>query len=71
MDPHLDALPTLTALGGAASSVQPGAWGSIRTGDINGDQRDEVLALDANGLEAYYYDAVLERRGRSCRGRWG
>ena len=55
VDPHLDALPTLTALGGAASSVQPGAWGSIRTGDINGDQRDEVLALDANGLEAYNY----------------
>jgi FG-GAP-like repeat len=55
IQPHLDALPTLTALGGAASSVQPGAWGSIRTGDINGDQRDEVLALDANGLEAYNY----------------
>ena len=55
IQPHLDALPTLTALGGAASSVQAGAWGSIRTGDINGDQRDEVLALDANGLEAYNY----------------
>ena len=32
-----------------------GQWGSIRTGDINDDQRDEVLALDANGLEAYNY----------------
>ena len=49
------ALPTLAAVGGAASSVQPGEWGSIRTGDINDDQRDEVLALDANGLEAYSY----------------
>ena len=49
------ALPTLTALGGAASSVQPGEWGSIRTGDILGNNRDQVLALDSNGLEAYSY----------------
>ena len=48
-------LPTLTALGGAASSVQAGAWGSIRTGDILGNNRDQVLALDSNGLEAYSY----------------
>ena len=53
--PAFPPLPTLSALSGAAASVQPGAWGSIRTGDINGDQRDEVLALDAKGLEAYSY----------------
>ena len=53
--PPWTALPTLTALGGAASSVQPGEWGSIRTGDILGNNRDQVLALDSNGLEAYSY----------------
>ena len=53
--PPWHALPTLTALGGAASSVQAGAWGSIRTGDILGNNRDQVLALDSNGLEAYSY----------------
>jgi hypothetical protein len=56
--PGFTPLPTLTALGGAADVpelVNSGLWGSIRTGDINGDQRDEVLALDFNGLEAYSY----------------
>src|SRR5262249_35457828 len=53
--PSWTALPILPALGGAASSVQPGQWGSIRTGDILGNGRDQVLALDTNGLEAWSY----------------
>ena len=48
-------LPTLSALAGTASSLasSPGIWGSIRTGDINGDGADEVLALDGKALQAY------------------
>ena len=47
---------TLTALAGAASTIQPGQWGSIRTGDIDGDGKQEVLALDGTGLQAWSYD---------------
>ena len=52
-------LPTLSALGGAASSVPSGSWGSIRTGNIDGVGGDEVLFLDHNGggLQAWSYDA--------------
>lgn len=49
-------LPTLAALAGPASSVQPGLWGSIRTGDVLGNGRDQVLALDGKGLQIYSYD---------------
>jgi hypothetical protein len=55
---HLDALPTLTDLGGSSfvELLNPGRWGSIRTADLDGDGRDEVLALDDKGLEAWSYD---------------
>ena len=36
---------TLTALAGAPSDVPAGMWASIRTGDIDGDDKDEVLFL--------------------------
>ena len=49
---------TLTALAGAASSVPDGLWGSIRTGDIDDDGKDEVLALDGKALQAWSYDPV-------------
>ena len=51
---------TLTALAGAAADVPPGMWGSIRTGNIDGQGGDEVLFLDRNGqgLRAYSYDPV-------------
>ena len=51
-----EGLPTLTALSGAASSVQPGMWGSIRAADLNGDSNKEVLFLDGNGLQVWSYD---------------
>ena len=51
-----DRLPTLTALAGAASSVAGGMWGSIRTGDINKDGKQEVLALDGTALQAWTYN---------------
>ncbi len=56
-------LPTLDDLGGAAADLTatPGAWGSIRTGDIDGRGGDEVLALDADGLQAWTYDASTRR----------
>jgi hypothetical protein len=55
-----DRLPTLTALAGAASNVPDGMWGSIRTGNIDGQGGDEVLFLDrnGNGLQAYSYDSA-------------
>ncbi len=43
----------LPALGGAASAVQPGQWGSIRTGNVDGSGGDEVLALDGTALQAW------------------
>ena len=51
-----DRLPTLNALAGAASSVADGMWGSIRTGDINKDGKQEVLALDGTALQAWTYN---------------
>jgi hypothetical protein len=53
-----DQLPTLPALAlaGAGSEVQPGQWGSIRTGDIDGNGSDEVLALDGLALQAWSYN---------------
>ena len=47
--------PTLTALAGAAFSVADGMWGSIRTADIDGDGKQEVLFLDGKGLQAWSY----------------
>jgi hypothetical protein len=51
---------TLTALGGSplGDVIAPGMWGSIRTGDIDGQGGDEVLFLDRNGqgLQAWSYD---------------
>ena len=54
-----DSLATLSALalpGGVLSVLEPGLWGSIRTGDVNGDGKDEVLALDGIGLQAWSYN---------------
>ena len=61
-----NALPTLTALAGAASSVPDGMWGSIRTANIDGAGGDEVLFLDANGagLQAWSYDPVQKAWNR-------
>ena len=66
-----DALPTLTALAGAASSVPDGMWGSIRTADIDGDGKEEVLALDGKALQAWSYDPA-SKAWSSCspRRRW-
>ena len=55
-----DVLPTLTALAGAASGVPAGLWGSIRTGDIDGDGKREVLALDGKALQAWSYDPAAK-----------
>ncbi|MFZ0091605.1 MAG: VCBS repeat-containing protein [Solirubrobacteraceae bacterium] len=52
-----DSLATLTALAGAPGSIPPGVWGSIRTGDITGDGKADVLFVDAKGqLEAWTYN---------------
>ena len=60
-------LTTLTALAGAASSVPDGMWGSIRTGDVDGIGKQEVLFLvpDGKGLQAWSYDPG-PKRGTSC-----
>jgi hypothetical protein len=49
---------TLTDLKGSAQDLDktPGRWASIRTGDILGNGRDQVLALDGNQLQAWSYD---------------
>ena len=52
----VQSLPTLTALAGAPSALQPGQWGSIQTGDLDADGKQEVLALDGKGLQAWSYD---------------
>jgi hypothetical protein len=57
-------LPTLTALAGAASSVADGMWGSIRTADLDGNGKQEVLALDGNGLQAWSYDPASRAWGQ-------
>jgi hypothetical protein len=53
-----DSLATVTDLAGAGvpELTQQGLWASIRTGDINGDHKDEVLAITAGGLQAWSYD---------------
>jgi FG-GAP-like repeat len=51
--PWITSQDPLPALGGAPSALQPGEWGSIRTGDIDGDGTDEVLALDGKALQAW------------------
>ena len=55
-------LPKLTDLAGtsAAWASTPGRWGSIRTGDIDGDGKDEVLALDGQGLQAWSYNPTTK-----------
>ena len=55
-----DVLSTLTALAGAASSVPDGMWGSIRTADLNGDGKQEVLFLDGKGLQAWSYNRTAD-----------
>ena len=52
----LGALPTLTDLAGGAANVAPALWGTIRTGDIDGNTREEVLALTGSGVQAWSYD---------------
>ena len=49
-------LPTLTDLAGGAANVSPALWGTIRTGDIDGNTREEVLALTGSGLQAWSYE---------------
>jgi hypothetical protein len=52
-------MATLTDLAGAATVA--GRWGSIRTGDILGIGRDQVLALDDQGrLQAWSYDPAAK-----------
>ncbi len=48
-------LPTLGALAGSGfnEALYSGLWGSIRSGDVNGDGVDEILALSLQGLQAY------------------
>ena len=51
-------LATLGDLKGTAHDFDaaPGRWGSIRTGDVLGNGRDQVLALDGNMLATWSYD---------------
>ena len=53
---QLGTLPTLTDLARRGASVWPALWGTIRTGDIDGNAREEVLALDGSGLQAWSYE---------------
>jgi FG-GAP-like repeat len=57
-DSSFEPYATLTDLAGSGlvEVTAPGLWGSIRTGDINADGRDEVLALDGKALQAWSYD---------------
>ena len=51
-----DSIPVLKDLADPSTGLPPvGTWASIRTGDIDGDGKAEVLALDGNGLEAWTY----------------
>ena len=47
--------PVAPSLAGDGS-IPPGRWGSIRTADINGDGKAEVLAVDGTALRAWTYD---------------
>ena len=53
-------LATLSDLAGEPSAIQPGEWGSIRTGNIDGVGGPEVLALDGQGLQAWSYNTAAE-----------
>jgi hypothetical protein len=61
-DGQWSSLATLDVLSGIGSALNAqnlnGFWGSIRTGDIDGDGKDEVLHLfgEGNGLLAWSYD---------------
>ena len=59
-----DALPTLTALAARAAASRRAMWGSIRTGDIDGDGKQEVLALDGTALQAWSYDRTAKAWSR-------
>jgi hypothetical protein len=52
------ALPTLTDLAGDANlgELFVGQWASIRTADLDGDHKDEVLALEGAALQVWSYD---------------
>jgi hypothetical protein len=53
------ALPTLTDLKGSAYEANPpppGRWSSIRVGDVLGNGRDQVPALDGSVLQVSSYD---------------
>lgn len=54
----LGQIPTLSALSGTPANIEPGEWGSIRTGDILGNGRDQVLAIDNSGLESWSYSNI-------------
>ena len=58
-DRSWSSLATLGGLAGTAQALNstPGRWASIRTGDIDGNGVDEVLALDGNALQAWSYGA--------------
>jgi hypothetical protein len=52
-------LPTLTALAGAPDFIEElesALWGTIQTGDIDGDGAQDVLAVTLSGLQAWSYD---------------
>jgi hypothetical protein len=53
---EIDNMPPLPDLAGDAASVQPGLWGSIRTAYIDGDKKQEVLALTGGGLQVWSYN---------------
>ena len=53
-------LATLSDLAGEPSAIQPGEWGSIRTGNIDGVGGPEALALDGQGLQAWSYNTAAE-----------
>jgi hypothetical protein len=48
--------PVAGSLPGKGASIFPGQWGSIRTADIDGNGKREVLALDGTALSAWTYD---------------
>ena len=49
-------LPTLTDLSDAGGYTAQKYWETIQAADINGDGREEVLARDKDGLNAWSYD---------------
>ena len=57
-------LATLNGLAAPALAwgSTPGRWASIRTGDIDGNGVDEVLALNGNALQAWSYGANAWRQ---------